>query len=125
MYISRYWWVADLIMALALGLAIANAHDMSQLTPDMKMWFQDLRAGKGPCCTGPEGPQADARIIQDADWTATKDGHYRVFINKEWRDVPDEAVIKEPNKFGPTMVWTNNNYMSGLSIICFMPGSMT
>src|SRR5262245_45052488 len=28
------------------------------------------------------------------------DGHYRVFIDGQWIDVPDEAVVKEPNRAG-------------------------
>ena len=39
-------------------------------------------------------------------------------------DVPDEAVITEPNRIGRTMVWPIRGYL-GLSIRCFMPGSMT
>ena len=34
-----------------------------------------------------------------------KGGHYRVRIEGEWVDVPDEAVITEPNRVGRTMVW--------------------
>jgi len=52
------------------------------------------------------------------------DGHYRVRIEGEWVDVPDEAVISEPNQIGRTMVWPIRGYM-GLTIRCFMPGSMT
>jgi hypothetical protein len=38
--------------------------------------------------------------------------------------VPDDAVITEPNRVGRTMVWPIRGYQ-GLSIRCFMPGSMT
>jgi hypothetical protein len=39
-------------------------------------------------------------------------------------DVPDEAVITEPNGAGRTMVWPIRSYLS-TTIRCFMPGSMT
>jgi hypothetical protein len=42
-------------------------------------------------------------------------------MSNEWIDVPDDAVINEPNRAGRTMVcrgrWALNH--------CFMPGSMT
>lgn len=51
-------------------------------------------------------------------------GRYRVIIDNEWVNVPNGAVIKEPNRFGRTMVW--KNYIDGHPRIrCYMPGSMT
>ena len=55
---------------------------------------------------------------------------YRVRVPKAagskdmiWVEVPDEAVITEPNKAGRTMVWPVYGSES-VSIRCFMPGSM-
>jgi hypothetical protein len=88
-------------------------------------WFEHLASGKGLCCS-----YADGYVIQDADW-GSKDGHYRVRVPKAansedmtWIDVPDEAVITEPNKVGQSMVWPRYGF-GGVSIRCFMPGSMT
>jgi hypothetical protein len=53
-----------------------------------------------------------------------KDGHYRVRVEGEWHDVPQESVITEPNRVGRTMVWPIKGW-GGLTIRCFMPGSMT
>jgi hypothetical protein len=39
-----------------------------------------------------------------------------------WVEVPDEAVITEPNKAGRTMVWPFYG-LENVSIRCFMPGS--
>ena len=85
----------------------------------LKEWFDGLRSGKGLCCSF-----ADGATVADPDWEA-KDGHYRVRIENEWVDVPDEAVITEPNRAGQTMVWPYKNYQGTLLIRCFMPGSMT
>ncbi len=41
-----------------------------------------------------------------------------------WIDVPDDAVITEPNRAGRTMVWPIR-FDNQISIRCFMPGSMT
>ncbi len=86
--------------------------------PKIKEWFQHLQSRKGLCCS-----DADGNAVQDADWIATKEGHYRVFVENKWVEVEDTAVITEPNKYGKTMVWL---YHSGGEPIvrCFMPGSM-
>ena len=86
--------------------------------PELHQWFEGLRSGKGPCCS-----DADGASVADVDWE-TQDGHYRVRIDGEWVNVPDEAVITEPNRIGRTMVWPIRGYL-GLSVRCFMPGSMT
>lgn len=95
----------------------------------LKSWFDGLRSGRGPCCS-----DADGSVVKDADWE-TKDGHYRVRVPQfgylspgqeqvmVWVDVPDDAVITEPNKFGRTMVWPMYG-MSGVSIRCFIPGAL-
>ncbi len=51
-------------------------------------------------------------------------GIYRVRLGNDWIDVPDDAVITEPNKAGRTMVWPMR-FEGEISIRCFMPGSMT
>jgi hypothetical protein len=88
-------------------------------------WFEHLASGKGLCCSF-----ADGYVVEDADWDS-KDGHYRVRVPKVagsddtiWVDVPDESVITEANKAGRTMVWPLYGY-EGVSIRCFMPGSMS
>jgi len=53
----------------------------------------------------------------------SKDGHYRVRLENNWIDVPDDALITEPNRAGRTMVWPLR--LGGQILIrCFMPGSM-
>ena len=70
---------------------------------------------------------ADGTALSDVDWEA-KGNHYRVRIEGQWFDVPDEAVITEPNRVGKTMVWPIYNRALGgtlsVEIRCFMPGSM-
>lgn len=102
---------------------LALAHDAKYpVGSKMHDWFMKLHNGNGsPCCA-----DADGNVVMDADWD-TKDGHYRVRLDGNWVDVPDEAVIKEPNLYGPTMVWPLHSYgylsPSSFSIRCFLPGS--
>jgi hypothetical protein len=110
---------AALLMALAAPPTLARDRGQyANSTPEMKAWFDSLRSGKGPCCS-----DADGSAVSDVDWE-TNDGHYRVRIDGEWFDVPDEAVITEPNRVGRAMVWPLRGYQ-GVTIRCFMPGSMT
>jgi hypothetical protein len=123
------------LVSLAISLVVASIVfafgrdvDGRFAASPLKPWFDSLRSGKGPCCS-----DADGYAISDVDWE-TKDGRYRVRIpisndpadkgNMIWLDVPDDAVITEPNRAGRTMVWPIWGYQ-GPSIRCFMPGSMT
>ena len=60
------------------------------------------------------------RLIGD-----TQDGHYRVHLYGEWILVPDDAVVTEPNKFGPSVVWPYVDAEGAMRIRCFLPGSGT
>ena len=109
------------LMLLGLASHLGHARDRGQYantTPELKAWFESLKSGKGPCCS-----DADGTAVSDVDWQSGN-GHYRVRLDGEWIDVPDEAVITEPNRIGRTMVWPIRGYL-GLTIRCFMPGSMT
>ena len=102
---------------LAIFVAPALAHDPSH--PEFNDWFNRLSSkGGGLCCSF-----ADGFAVADPDWE-TKDGHYRVRLGNDWIDVPDDAVITEPNKARRTMVWPMR-FEGEISIRCFMPGSMT
>ena len=112
--------VSMAVMALAAVLAgNATARDDGRYSGSpLKPWFDTLRSAKGLCCS-----VADGLVVADPDWES-KDGHFRVRIEGEWIMVPDDAVVTEPNRAGRTMVWPVKS-PSGISIRCFMPGSMT
>ena len=113
--------VCALLLA-TLSVPSMHARDLdgryAAQNPELHQWFESLRSGKGPCCS-----DADGSAVSDVDWD-TAGGHYRVRLDGVWLDVPDEAVITEPNKIGRTMVWPIKGYL-GTTIRCFMPGSMT
>jgi len=98
---------------LATGLVSARDDGRYANSP-LKPWFDSLRSGRGLCCS-----DADGVAVSDPDWDS-KEGHFRVRLHGEWIDVPDDAVITEPNRAGRTMVWP-----LGKTIRCFLPGSMT
>jgi hypothetical protein len=114
------------ILLLTLGIfgaclfGAAGARDLDGRYADspLREWFNHLASGNGLCCS-----MADGEIVADPDWES-KDGHYRVRLENQWFDVPDNSVITEPNRAGRTMVWPLRNG-AAISIRCFMPGSMT
>lgn len=80
-------------------------------------WFDQLASSKGLCCSF-----ADGVTIQDVDWD-TRDGRYRVRLHGEWILVPDSALVTEPNRFGPAVVWPYMDADGVTQIRCFMPGA--
>jgi len=120
-FIALVTALAIIVLGLVM-LHVSRAHgrdlDGRYAQSPLKPWFDQLKSGKGLCCS-----IADGRAVADPDWE-TKDGHYRVRIDGTWIDVPDDAVIKEPNRAGQTMVW--RTYLNGYpQVHCFLPGSMT
>ena len=103
------------LILLLLLCTPALAHDPSR--PELNEWFKKLASGRGLCCSFTDG-----FAVSDVDWES-KDGHYRVRLENNWIDVPDDALITEPNLAGRTMVWPLR--LGGQILIrCFMPGSM-
>jgi hypothetical protein len=87
----------------------------------LKSWFDQLASGKGLCCSF-----ADGVTIEDVDWdTDGAKGGYRVRLSGEWIDVPEAALVKEPNKFGPAVVWPYRDVDGITQIRCFLPGAGT
>jgi hypothetical protein len=131
--------IGSLVLSAAVlaGVSVfARDLDGRYAASPLKPWFDSLRSGKGPCCS-----DADGWALADVDWES-RGGRYRVRVPRDqflpskdqptppagivmvWIDVEDDAVITEPNRAGRTMVWPIWGY-DGLTIRCFMPGSMT
>jgi hypothetical protein len=86
----------------------------------LKSWFDGLKSQKGLCCSF-----ADGKTVTDADWE-TRDNHYIVKLDDgNWYDVPPEALITVPNKFGQAVVWPYTDSDNKVQIRCFLPGAGT
>ncbi len=99
-----------------LGITVASAHDHTR--PSLDPWFKSLKSRAGAhCCDG-----SDYTRLEDVDWES-RDGRYRVRIDGQWVDVPEDALVDGPNKAGVTMVWPwfKDGRPAGR---CFKPGSM-
>ena len=92
---------------------------------DMDNWFNSLSSKKaGSCCSNFDGRPPEA-IVQ------TSDNHYQVMLEGQWVDVPDDAVLDVPNKYGKALVWYSKSWRSKVTgqegdfyIRCFLPGEL-
>ncbi len=112
----------SLLLAMACASDAALARDpggkYAEADPQMHKWFEQLKSDDGESCCA----LSDGNTLRDADWRS-QSGHYQVFLQHEWVDVPEAAVVKVPNRFGRTVVWPY--YEDGHpSVRCFMPGTM-
>jgi hypothetical protein len=105
--IAHWLRLLSFIAAVALVTVPALGRDLDGRYKDspLREWFNHLASQKGLCCSF-----ADGYVVEDADWIS-QNGHYRVRVPKAagskdmiWVEVPDEGIIKEPNKIGRTMV---------------------
>ena len=100
------------------------AHDAEH--PELNDWMMSLHnKGGGQCCD-----RQEALHLRDVDWESQNkpESHFRVRIpirpegEVGWVDVPDGAVIDEPNKDGSTLVWPIYGPV-GVTIQCFILGA--
>ena len=111
------------VTIVALSMLLSNpghvsARDNGQYANSpLKEWFDQLASGKGLCCSF-----ADGVSVENVDWD-TQDGRYRVRIKGQWFSVPETAVVTEPNKFGPAVVWPYQDADGATQIRCFLPGA--
>jgi hypothetical protein len=89
------------LMVLLVLTVQVSARDLDgrYANSPLKQWFETLASKKGLCCS-----DADGTALSEVDWES-RDGHYRVWLDGAWHDVPDDAVITVPNRAGKTMVW--------------------
>jgi hypothetical protein len=119
------------VCLLALPIGHASARDDGRYANSpLKEWFDSLASGKGLCCSF-----ADGQRVEDVDWDTSAEceesggdvgicgQHYRVRLHGEWIVVPDTALVKEPNKFGPAVVWPYMDADGATQIRCFLPGA--
>jgi len=107
------------LVALATLAFSAQARDLDgqHAADPLKPWFNSLKSEKGLCCS-----VADGKTVEDVDWDS-KDGHYRVHLDGKWIDVPNDALVNVPNKFGQAVVWPMTGEDGTTTIRCFIAGA--
>lgn len=116
-------WMLILAVPLAFVTVPADvaAHDDGRFADSaLKAWFDGLANHNGGLCCS----FADGVSIKDVDWdTGGPNGGYRVRLDGQWIAVPDDAVVTEPNQFGPAVVWPYRDGAGNSQIRCFLPGA--
>src|SRR5258708_40151542 len=116
-------WLA-ILMALSTPASghFADHEQWAQLTPAQRDWLmRQIIPGTDPeqhytCCSAADAEQVEEDV---------RDGHY--FVRSPttaglWVAVPDEMVIRAPNKYGQPVVWWR--FTDGIATPrCFAPGA--
>ena len=108
---------ATLSLPFFPGLSLARDLDGKYANSPLKRWFDSLGSRRGLCCSA-----ADGQSVEDVDWD-TKDGKYRVRLDSQWIEVPPDALVTAPNKFGLAVVWPYKDSEGRTQIRCFIPGA--
>jgi hypothetical protein len=121
------------VILLALAMPLAHAHDDGRFAgAPLRDWFNGLKSAQGLCCSF-----ADGIRIEDPDVDITSKGirvrlcgtfqqfreAWPLCIDKTWIVVPENAIVHEPNRFGPAVVWPEKGAENKTRIRCFIPGS--
>lgn len=113
------------LVGLLLALSIVSAFPLpgpqwAQADPDLHDWFLTLHAkgSRAWCCDLADG----AFTQQDI-----RNGHWWTTVGGQWVEVPDSAVVTEPNRLGRPIVWASEyEGIAGhvIQIRCFLPGAL-
>lgn len=109
--------VVALCMTSVIPGNVSARDDGRYANEPLHAWFDQLASGKGLCCSFADGVK-----VEDVDWD-TQDGRYRVRLNGQWILVPETALVTEPNRFGPAVVWPYMDPEGTVQIRCFLPGA--
>jgi hypothetical protein len=112
---------AAALVCLASATAARDNGRYANTDPALKAWVKELTDKKGNgCCDTADGYPAEVEWDIDT-------GRYRVRIEGEWYDVPDDALIERPNRLGYAMVWYYPTFEADgrfkPKIRCFLPGA--
>ena len=115
----------SIVVSFLAAAHLAEAADHGQFgptSPEMKAWVNSLenKLREGCCST------ADGWKPEEVEYD-TRGNKYRVKIEGQWYEVPPNAMIDLPNKFGFPIVWYYKTWDNGIkpsiSIRCFIPGA--
>jgi len=119
---SRFIAASVLSFALSHPAGAADHGQLGPTSPDVKAWASTLENKlKEGCCSSADGWKPE-EVEYDM-----KGNKYRVKIDGEWYEVPPDAIVNVPNRFGFAVVWYYRSWVNGIkpsvSIRCFIPGA--
>ena len=92
--------IALLVLVASPAIARDNGR-YAQVDPKIRQWFRNQLSPKtgGNCCNEADGVYAEEDIRGEHYWTRFPQS------NGEWMQVPEDVVIKDPNRNGAPVVW--------------------
>jgi hypothetical protein len=109
--------IALVLLVLCVPALARDNGQYESVSPDIRQWFRDQKSPMtgALCCDEADGSQAQEDIRHGHYWTTWP------AVSPTWYPVPDEVVIKAPNKVGHPVVWSY--FENGqLRIRCYAPG---
>lgn len=119
-------FIGGILIGVIFCATLARAHDDGRFADSpLHDWFNGLASHKGLCCSF-----ADGVTIKDVDWDTLGSRNnggsgYRVRIDGQWIEVPESALVVEPNKYHRAVVWPYQDVTGAVQIRCFMAGAGT
>jgi hypothetical protein len=132
-----YVILSAVILTVALMLLAGRSYgrtlypgQWAQVDPETRKWFNSQVVPGGSykgssCCSLADGAYAEEDIRGDHYWTRFTYSLLGVDHDTGWMEVPDNAVIHNPNRHGRTVVWYGvDDDIGDVSIFirCFAPG---
>lgn len=128
----RYPWLVLPLACLAV-LGLASPHSLarddgrwSAADPAKRQWFRSQISPKTGqmCCDEADGTEAEEDIRDGRYWARwkIKARGYDLEYTTEWTLVPDDVVIRDPNRNGSPVVWW---WFEGgkPAVRCYAPGA--
>jgi hypothetical protein len=120
--LTAFIGVSALSFALCPAAWAADHGQLGPTSPEVKAWAGTLKNKlKEGCCS-----TADGWKPEEVEYDM-KGNKYRVKIDGDWYEVPSDAVVDVPNRFGFAVVWYYRSWLNGtkpsVSIRCFIPGA--
>jgi hypothetical protein len=126
-------------MRAALALALIGLGILATLAPPLparelypgqydhidlatRQWFRSQKSPKTgmSCCDESDGTYAEEQIREGIYWTRCAEGKCPI---AQWTPVPDDVVIREPNRNGAPVLWWR--WEGGAPLIyCYAPGPL-
>jgi hypothetical protein len=109
--------IVSLLLVMCLPALARDNGQYNNVSTEIRQWFQDQKSPKtgGLCCSEADGNEAQEDIRNGHYWTTWP------AVAPVWYPVPDDVVIKGPNKVGRPVVWTY--WENGaVRIRCYSPG---
>jgi hypothetical protein len=115
-------WIVGMLIAWPAGAGDPTGYWHQQIAEGKAppaAWWNSLASGRGSCCSSFDGVK-----VEDVDWdTGGPNGGYRVRLYGDWVLVPPDAVLTDPNRYGPAVVWPYKATDDTTQIRCFLPGA--